>query len=82
MAAKGLNVKELSEIKRLLNLGLTNRQIARALNIHRNTINKYVDQIKNNSTITGENKIEIVPHWSAGIDWGKVRSFGSKLARI
>lgn len=73
MAGKGLNVKELSEIKRLLILGLTNRQIARATNIHRNTINKYVEKINNNFVSVEETKVPAVPHWSATIDWEKVR---------
>ncbi len=73
MAGKGLNVKELSEIKRLLKLGLTNRQIARALKIHRNTINKYVEKIKNNFVSDDEVKIRAVLHWSANIDWERVR---------
>ena len=73
MAVKGLNVKELSEIKRLLNLGLTNRQIARALKIHRNTINKYVEKIKSN-VLEDENKIPVASsHWSAHVDWENVR---------
>ena len=73
MAKKGLNVKEVSEIKRLLNLGLTNRQISTALKIHRNTINKYVEKIKNNSATEVETKVQPIPHWSAEIDWEKVR---------
>ena len=73
MAVKGLSVKELSEIKRLLNLGLTNRKIARALKIHRNTINKYVEKIKSNAS-EDENKIPAVSsHWSAQVDWENVR---------
>ncbi len=75
MAKKGLNVKELNEIKRLLNLGLTNRQIARALKIHRNTINKYVEKIKTNERDQDINKKNsLVNHWSFEIDWEKVRS--------
>jgi len=46
MAGNGLNVKEIAEIKRLWALGLTNRKISRATGVHRNTINKYVDQFK------------------------------------
>jgi len=73
MAVKGLNVKELNEIKRLLDLGFKNRQIARALKIHRNTINKYVEQIRNNFVNKDENKVQAIAHWSVGIDWEKVR---------
>jgi transposase len=73
MAKKGLNVKEVSEIKRLLNLGLTNRQISAALKIHRNTINKYVEKIKNNSATEVVTKVQLIPHWSAEIDWENVR---------
>ena len=46
MAGTGLNVKDIFEIKRLWKLALPNRTIAKALRIHRNTVNKYVDQFK------------------------------------
>jgi DNA-binding NarL/FixJ family response regulator len=46
MAENELNVKDINEVKRLWQLGIANRQIARALKIHRNTVNKYVEQFK------------------------------------
>ena len=73
MAGNGLNVKDINEAKRLWKLGLTNRQIARATNIHRNTINKYVEKFKDEKLLSVvETKSPIT--WCADIDWEKVRS--------
>jgi hypothetical protein len=44
MANTGLNMKNVDEILRLKSLGFTKRQISRTLDIHRNTITKYLDQ--------------------------------------
>lgn len=72
MAGNGLNMKDISEAKRLWKLGLTNRQIARATKIHRNTINKYVEKFKNEKLFSSlETKPPI--SWCAEIDWEKVR---------
>ncbi len=72
MAGNGLNVKDINEAKRLWKLGLTNRQIARATKIHRNTINKYVEKFKNENSCAVAIKLPI--RWCAEIDWEKVRS--------
>ena len=77
MAGNGLDVKEIDEIKRLLNLGFTNRQIARSINVHRNTINKYVERI--NEKKSCENFVEPPPAqpslgWTSQVDWENVRS--------
>lgn len=73
MAGIGLNVKDINEAKRLWKLGLTNRQIARATKIHRNTINKYVEKFKNEKSISAV-VIKPIINWSSEIDWEKVRS--------
>lgn len=77
MAGNGLDVKEIDEIKRLLNLGFTNRQIARSINVHRNTVNKYVERI--NEKKSCENFVELPPvqtslGWTSQVDWENVRS--------
>jgi len=77
MAGNGLDVKEINEIKRLLNLGFTNRQIARSINVHRNTVNKYVERI--NEKKSCENFVEpppapTSPGWTSQVDWENVRS--------
>ena len=73
MAGNGLNVKDIDEAKRLWKLGLTNRQIARATKIHRNTINKYVEKFKNEKSIAA---VEVKPivSWYSEVDWERVRS--------
>lgn len=79
MAGNGLNVKEIAEIKRLWALGLTNRKISRATGVHRNTINKYVDQFKSEIAHSTCEQIqgsvaEVESSWCASVDWEKVRS--------
>ncbi len=78
MAGNGLNVKEITEARRLWKLGITNRQIARALGVHRNTVNKYVERFKSD-ILNQENQIikiseVVVGGWADEIDWEKVRS--------
>jgi len=78
MAGKGLNVKEINEAKRLWKLGLTNRQIARATNIHRNTINKYVEKFKDDGRdqkiIISASTKSSESNWFDEIDWGRIRT--------
>ena len=76
MAGNGLKVKKLEEIKRLLNLGFTNRQIAKAINVHRNTVNKYVEQLSTEKSIDEIAKPTLVeaPPWTDQIDWENIRS--------
>jgi hypothetical protein len=60
-------------------MGLTNRQIAKASGgkIHRNTVNKYVQEF---SVVTvgagseGEKSTNCVLDWTAAVDWEKVRT--------
>lgn len=77
MAGSGLDMKDVLEIKRLWKLGLKSRQIAKILKVHRNTINKYVEQFRLESAVTVKEvpaERELIS--SAGvseIDWEKVR---------
>ena len=76
MAGNGLDLKKLEEIKRLLNLGLTNRQIAKAIGVHRNTVNKYVEQVKQPDFLNFKNDsfVAEAPAWTKEIDWEDIRS--------
>lgn len=82
MAGNGLNLKHIAEIKRLLKLGLTNRKIATILDVHRNTINKYVEQISresdapNSNRTVGENSAPplAVRANESSVDWENVRT--------
>lgn len=79
MAGNRLDMKDIEEIKRLWKMGLTNRQIAKASGgkIHRNTVNKYVQEF---SVVTvgagseGEKSTNCVLDWTAAVDWEKVRT--------
>ncbi len=78
MAGNGLNVKEIEEIKRLWKLGLKNRKIAKALGVHRNTVNKYVAEWSAPSlpvapeAIVGA-EVEDGGTWILDLDWEKIR---------
>ena len=74
MARNGIKLKELEEIKRFWRLGLTNRQIAKAIGIHRNTINKYVDQFKQPEQIESAAVLAQDYAKSSSIAWEKVRT--------
>jgi transposase len=76
VAGNGLNVKDLEEIKRLLKLGLTNRQIAKSIGVHRNTVNKYVEQIKHPDFLNFKTPASTIeaPIWTKEIDWENIRS--------
>jgi hypothetical protein len=75
MAGNGLNLKEIAEIRRLWKLGLFNREIAKALRIHRNTVNKYVEifrlEQRTGETPPPPEAVVLDPH---AVDWEKVRS--------
>lgn len=80
MAGNRLNMKDINEIKRLKNLGLTNRQIALASNgkIHRNTVNKYVkefDVAKSAPALAGQApEANTAVDWSMQLDWEYIRT--------
>ena len=70
MAAKGLDVKHIDEIQRLKSLGCGRRKVARALNIHRNTVSRYWEEprIEDFPTVA-----LAVDAWVNKIDWPGVR---------
>ncbi len=71
MAGKGLEMADFNEIKRLQSLGLSNRKIGRALGIHRNTVNKYLEPTYQ---IQVERPEEVSkPGWAESVDWEEVR---------
>ena len=79
MAGNRLNMKDVNEIKRLWQLGLTNRQIARASNgkTHRNTVNKYVKEFEEEK-LPSKQEIPSMPEalndWTVDVDWENIRS--------
>lgn len=79
MAGNGLNLKDISEIKRLWKLQLTNRQIARATGVHRNTVNKYVERFIGEANppanaILAANSLAPANNWADKLDWEKIRT--------
>lgn len=80
MAGNRLDMKDVEEIRRLWKLGLTNRQIAKASagKIHRNTVNKYVQEFA--AVNAGAASVVAAPSeippadWPATVDWEKVRT--------
>lgn len=54
------------EIKRLKDLGLSNRAIARSLNIHRKTVRKYLIE---RVTVAPSPEPAIEPSWAEKLDW-------------
>jgi len=77
MAGKGLKMKEVDEIKRLRGLGLSNRQIAKALGLHRNTVNRYGEQQGEKEGASGgtfaSSEVAEQSVTSAGMNWEQVR---------
>jgi len=80
MAGNRLDMKDVTEIKRLWKMGLTNRQIARASNgkTHRNTVNKYIKQFEEENSNTKQETPppppELENNWTLDVDWESVRS--------
>ena len=79
MAGNRLDMKDVEEIRRLWKMGLTNRQIAKASGgkIHRNTVNKYVQEFSNGSAVDLTDEVpmsEPAVSWATNVDWEKVRS--------
>jgi DNA-binding transcriptional regulator YhcF (GntR family) len=72
MAGNGLNMKEIDEVKRLHKLGLGKRQIARTLRLHRNTVSKYLEELKEGPVLAPLALQEA--NWTCDIDWEKIRS--------
>ena len=79
MAGTGLNLKNIADIKRLWLLGLSARQIAECLPVHRNTVNKYIEGFKSEALPGGAapsktDSVCLVLPTKSGVDWEKVRS--------
>lgn len=85
MAGNELNVQTKNEIKRLWELGLKKRAIARTTGIHRNTVSKYITELiseksdKNNLIATSSIALNVITNheeksWTDNVDWEKVRS--------
>lgn len=74
MAGNGLSVKDLAEIKRLWELKFSNRAIAKASGVHRNTVNKYVADFELDRThpprVIPSDKVLNINN----VDWLKVRT--------
>lgn len=65
MAGRMLLVSKADEIKRLKNLGLSDRAIARSLNLHRKTVKKYLsEQVVGLAALPGAE-----PCWAEQLNW-------------
>lgn len=75
MAAKGINVKIVDEIKRLQGMGFGKRRIARTLKIHRDTVSKILENnpLENLAINLPEVKNISPDSWTEKIDWQAVR---------
>lgn len=80
MAAKGLNVKDQEEIRRLKALGFGKRKIARTLGVHRNTVSRYFDELCEMPAAPAlpTNVLAVKPiadeSWTRDVDWQAVRN--------
>jgi transposase len=69
MARKVLNMSTIKEIRRLKELNLSERAIARALKIHRNTVKKYLLEDLPLATAADESEAT----WQSQLDWQELR---------
>ena len=81
MAAKGLNVKDREEIRRLKAMGFGKRKIARTLGVHRNTVSKYFDELCEMSATAPPLPTDVLAakassdeSWTGDVDWQAVRN--------
>jgi len=78
VAGNGLGMKDIAELKRLWKLKFSNRQIAKISNVHRNTVNKYVEQFELESEpkdlVPGSIPDESPTIDKNKLDWLKIRT--------
>lgn len=78
MAGNGLKMKDIEEIKRLWKLKFSNREIAKISNVHRNTVNKYVEQFELDAepqtSLVHPTKANAADVGINNIDWEKIRA--------
>ncbi len=80
MAGNRLEMKDVEEIRRLWEMGLSNRQIARASNgkIHRNTVNKYIQEFVDKASTAPPQPAPVLAEtsalWALTLDWEKIRT--------
>jgi len=87
VAQKGLSMREIEEMKRLRDLGFSNRKIGKSLGYHRNTVNKYLEDLDSkDNTNCLQDKVQqklsppqvesaknlFAPAWTKSVDWKKV----------
>jgi hypothetical protein len=81
MAGNGLNLKLIDEIRRLNKLGIKNWKIAKALGVHLNTVNKYVEGFAGEAgtvavapgSLPVAAGAEEGSEWVKELDWEKIR---------
>lgn len=66
MAGKALNMKKINEIRRMSELGLSQRKIAKALGIHRTTIKKYLSEHEEANQPVASSDCD---SWAGRLDW-------------
>lgn len=80
MAGNELSMQTKNEIKRLWELGFKKRAISRTTGVHRNTVNKYINELISEKTTPNDliplaSPIDIEKkNWTKSIDWEKVRT--------
>ena len=63
--------KKSQEIRRLGSLGISKRQIAIALKVHRRTVDRHLDPEHPEGSHSPHCR---VPKWSEGVDWNEVKA--------
>lgn len=75
MAAKGLDMKFIDDIRHLKLIGFTKRRVARTLGIHRDTVTRYWSESELSLEPAAVTGLQAQPcdTWSSRVDWRKVR---------
>lgn len=74
MAGRRTPVSKILEIKRYLSLGLTERAIARALGVSRNSVAGVKKGLIGGEEIVSTGENGQVADWAEGVDWERIRS--------